>query len=224
MKLTSALLVLHVAVLGFWLGAELVINSTFRFVATGRDIPLKSRSRLLRHVMNADQLVRYALAMQVILGSLLAMRAGMVPGSTGLQSVVAVGGAVWLVYIELVHRLRDRRCGPYLAAVDRWLRYVLLAVLAFIAAGFVGSAWPVPGWLRLKLGLFAGVVACGVGIRLLLLNFFATWRQLAPDEDNAAAEAGIRSGYRRSTAVLVVLWALIAAIVTLSVIRPALAG
>ena len=37
--LLHVLLVIHIVVLGYWLGAELVINSTYRYVSYGSDMP-----------------------------------------------------------------------------------------------------------------------------------------------------------------------------------------
>ena len=66
--LITLLLVAHIAVLGYWLGSELVINSTYRYVCYGRHIPFAERSRLMEHVMHVDQHVRYALVLQAGMG------------------------------------------------------------------------------------------------------------------------------------------------------------
>ena len=62
--LVQALLVAHIAVLGYWLGAELVINSTYRYVSWSAAMPFPERDRLMQHVMDVDQHVRYALVLQ----------------------------------------------------------------------------------------------------------------------------------------------------------------
>ena len=66
--IAHTLLVFHIAVLGYWLGSELVINSTYRHVAWAADMPFEQRDRLMDHVMDADQHVRYALLLQLMLG------------------------------------------------------------------------------------------------------------------------------------------------------------
>lgn len=58
------ILVFHIAVLGYWLGSELVINSTYRYVSYSRNMPFDERQRLMDHVMVVDQHVRYALVLQ----------------------------------------------------------------------------------------------------------------------------------------------------------------
>lgn len=78
--LEQVLLVIHIAVLGYWLGAELVINSTFRYVCYETSVPFTKRSRLMNHVMRVDQHVRYALILQATLGTALAALQGIIPG------------------------------------------------------------------------------------------------------------------------------------------------
>ena len=62
--LQKTLLVAHIVVLGYWLGADLVINSTYRYVSWSHGMPFAERSRLMDHVMHVDQHVRYALVLQ----------------------------------------------------------------------------------------------------------------------------------------------------------------
>jgi hypothetical protein len=217
----NALLVAHIAVLGYWLGAELVINATFRFVSEGAGMPFPQRERLMDHVMAVDQHVRYALVLQATLGTLLALSYGFLPGGTPVMTVVAVTGALWLLFVEVVHRLRGHRLGAPLGSIDRLSRYLLLALLLAVAAGLIGGDWPLPAWLRWKLALFAGVVACGIGIRLKLIGWFRCWEQLRDAEAPAPLNRALVGHYRSATGVLLLLWALIGGIVVLSIVKPA---
>ena len=67
--LIQAVLVAHIIVVGYWLGSDLVINSTFRYVSRTASLPFEERERLMDHVMDVDQHVRYALILQVWLGT-----------------------------------------------------------------------------------------------------------------------------------------------------------
>lgn len=207
--------------LGYWLGAELVINSTYRYVAYGSDIPFPERSRLMQHVMHVDQHVRYALILQAGLGVALSALYGWVPGGTATAWAAAVLAAAWLAFVEVVHRLRLTARGKRLAKLDRGMRYLLIALLLAIAFGMVGGGWSMPSWLRLKLGLFAGVVASGVGIRLALLGHFRTFAKMAKEGADEESNAIVRKIYVRATSILVLLWVFIAALVVVSVWKPA---
>ncbi len=214
------LLAAHIAVLGYWLGSEFVINSTYRYVSYGDGMPFDERSRLMEHVMHVDQHVRYALVLQASLGLTLAALYGYVPGADALAIGAGVIGATWLAFIEVVHRLRHRPIGKTLGAIDRGSRYMLMALLLAIALGLIGAAWPMPLWLRWKLALFAGVMMSGVGIRLALISHFRTWAIMARDGPTDATNAIIKRTYVRATSVLLLLWVFIAGITILSVWKP----
>lgn len=209
--------VLHIAVLGYWLGSELVINSTYRYVCFSDRMPFAERTRLMEHVMHVDQHVRYALVLQASLGTALAAFYGYFPGGTALAWTALAVGALWLAFVEAVHRLRHATAGRTLAAFDRGMRYALIALLLALALGWLGGHWPVPGWLRLKLGLFAGVISCGVLIRFALIAHFRTWAEMTRDGPSDTGNAVIRRTYVRATSALVLLWVFIAAITVVSV-------
>ncbi|MCC5870588.1 MAG: hypothetical protein JJU27_18975 [Gammaproteobacteria bacterium] len=218
--LYTVLLIAHIAVLGYWLGSELVINSTFRFVSWGRDMAFAERNRLMEHVMEVDQHVRYALVLQLGLGFALAALMGWIPGGTVAAWSAGVLATAWLVMVEVTHRLRHAQAGPRLAAIDRALRYLVMLALLLLAATAASGVLAMPAWLAWKLALFAGVMACGVGIRFALISYFEHWRVLATHGSSDAIEGEIRRGYTQATAILVCLWVFIAAIVVLSIMKP----
>ncbi len=219
--LLQILLVAHIAVLGYWLGSELVINSTYRYVSYGSHIPFAERSRLMEHVMHVDQHVRYALVLQAGLGVSLAALYGLIPGAETTAIIAAVLCLAWLCFVEAVHRLRHSRVGVMLGNIDRGSRYLFMALLLALATGLLGGNWDMPLWLRWKLALYAGVMASGVGIRLALISHFRTWKVMASQGPDEGSNAIIRRTYIKATSVLAVLWLFIAAIVVVSVWKPA---
>ncbi|MCD9088606.1 hypothetical protein [Stenotrophomonas sp. SY1] len=219
--LLQILLVAHIVVLGYWLGSELVINSTYRYVSHGSHIAFAERSRLMEHVMHVDQHVRYALVLQAGLGFSLAALYGLIPGGESTATIAGLLCVLWLGFVEAVHRLRHSRVGTALGNIDRGSRYLFMALLLAVATGLLGGNWNMPTWLRWKLALYAGVMASGVGIRLALISHFRTWKVMAQEGPNDVTNAIIRRTYLRATSVLGVLWLFIAAIVVVSIWKPA---
>ena len=217
--LFHVLLVAHIAVLGYWLGSELVINSTYRFVTRARTMPVPERTRLLDHVMVVDQHVRYALVLQFTLGFCLLSLYGWLPLGRAGARVFAGLGAAWLLFVEITHRGRGTEAGRRLAAVDRALRYGLMAALVLFAARILLSG-ALPAWLGWKLLCFVAVMACGVGIRLVLIRYFQAWLVLESEGSGDAIEARLMRLYWQATAVLGLLWLFIALAVYLSVAKP----
>ena len=217
MDLHHLLLTLHIIVLGYWLGSELVINSNYRHVTNATSMPHADRFRLMGHVLDVDQHVRYALILQASLGTALAASLGYFPGGDTLLWAALATGALWLGFVEYIHH---RRHNTMLARLDRGSRYLLIALLLAIGTGLLAPDWPLPVWLRLKLALFAGVMLCGVGIRLALKASNPLWSAMAHAEPSAAANAELGRSYWQATHILILLWVFIAGITWLSIARP----
>ena len=98
------------------------------------------------------------------------------------------------------------------------MRYLVIAALLGTAGAAALGEFAMPRWLAWKLALFAGVVACGLGIRVALIAFFRVWGDVAREGSSPAVEQRVRRACYRATAVLGVLWLFIAAIVGLSVL------
>jgi len=218
--LLEFLLVSHIAVLGYWLGSELVINSTYRYVSYSAGMPFEERNRLMDHVMDVDQHVRYALVLQAGLGTILSVRYGYLPGGTGLAWAAAVAMLLWLVLVEVTHRARATGTGRSLATIDRAIRYGVMLSIGILALLSLTGRLSLPGWLAWKLICFAGVIACGLGIRYALMDFYRTWQIIASEGSNDKRERQIRRIYVQATSILGLLWLFITAISVLSVMKP----
>lgn len=215
--LIEALAIIHVAVLGYWLGSEFVINSTFRYVCFGASLPVPERRRLMDHVMNVDQHVRYALLLQLTLGFFLAFRFGYLPSNRLVAAAVLVIGAGWLALVEIIHRRRSTALGQRLAKLDRGIRYVVVVLLGVLSVGALTGFFALQSWLAWKLLCFAGVMLCGLLIRFALIKLFQLFEELASSGSSPELEARLNSAYYGASSYLIVMWALIGAITLLSV-------
>lgn len=215
--LIEALAIIHVAVLGYWLGSEFVINSTFRYVCFGASLPVPERRRLMDHVMNVDQHVRYALLLQLTLGFFLAFRFGYLPSNGLVAAAVLVIGAGWLALVEITHRRRSTALGQRLAKLDRGIRYVVVVLLGVLSVGALTGFFALQSWLAWKLLCFAGVMLCGLLIRFALIKLFQLFEELASSGSSPELEARLHSAYYGASSYLIVMWTLIGAITLLSV-------
>ncbi len=218
--LIQALLVTHIAVLGYWLGAEFVINSTYRYVSWSADMPFAERDRLMDQVMSVDQHVRYALILQMGLGCSLAILLGYFPGDGRLAGLAGGLAVIWLILVETTHRQRKAAGGGTLATVDRGIRYLIAGLLLVAGIGASIGKLALPAWLAWKLILFALVICCGLAVRFALIRFYQVWKKVAAEEANRDYEREIRRIYFQATAILVLLWSCIMSIVVLSVWKP----
>jgi cytochrome c oxidase subunit IV len=215
--LIEALVVMHVAVLGYWLGSEFVINSTFRYVCFGASLPVPERKRLMDHVLDVDQHVRYALLLQWTLGFYLAFRIGYLPSYDWAGAAVVVIGAAWLGLVEITHRTRSSALGQRLAQLDRGIRYGVVGLLGILSVGALTGYFELQNWLAWKLLCFAGVMLCGLLIRFALIRLFHLFEELTALGSSPELEARLNSAYYGASSYLIVMWALIGAITLLSV-------
>lgn len=218
--LLQVILVAHIIVVGYWLGSDLVINSTFRYVSRTPTLPFAERDQLLDHVLDVDQHVRYALVLQLWLGTTLGALYGYLPGGVRLAWIATLLGLAWLALVEATHRLRKRPVGNALGRLDRGLRYLAITVLAVIAVGTFYGYWSISGWLAVKLELLAAVMASGLGIRFELVRYFRVWGSIRTGGSSDELEQQLRGRYASSTAFLVLLWLFVATIVAVSIIKP----
>lgn len=218
--LETVLLVAHIAVLGYWLGSEFVINSGYRYVCRAASLPFDERNKLMDHVLDVDQHVRYALILQMGLGTALAALYGFIPGGTTTALTAGVIAAIWLAFVEFIHHNRKSATGARLSFIDRSIRYVLMVGLTIIGIGALMTDGDMPTWLAWKLILFAAVMASGVGIRISIIDFYRTWAKIKVDGSTPEHEKSIWHIYTYGTGILLGLWVLIAAIVVVSVWKP----
>lgn len=75
----------HVALMGYWIGSDLVLNALTLYVARAGGLPPPERRRLWDFMLHVDQHPRNALILSFPTGVSLAAWSGLVPlGATGL--------------------------------------------------------------------------------------------------------------------------------------------
>lgn len=223
MTATAYLLVkwLHVLVMGYWIGSDLVINQYAHYTARTRGMPGPDRARLWNFLMHVDQHPRNALILSLPLGLTLAAHLGISP-IRGAWLALAWGlSALWFWQMWQVHLKGATAAGPRLRAWDWRIRYVVIA--ACVGAGAVSLATGAPfgtPWLAWKAMLFGGVIACGLGIRHYLRRYLETWPRAVDGTATDADEAALVRTMRQATVVLVLLHAQVIAIGLLGVLKP----
>jgi hypothetical protein len=179
----TALLYVHVLALVYWLGGDLGTFLSSRYVLR-RDLSVESRQTAFKILMECDMGPR--LAMPIILGSgchLAALRwPSLIPEATALVGWLLV--LVWVGLIAALHSPVGHRM-PSLAQWDLRLRFAV--VFTLLAAGAYGFTLGLPGWVALKVLIFALLVACGIAVRFGLKPFALAYVQMI---NEGASEAG----------------------------------
>jgi hypothetical protein len=215
------ILSLHVLVMGYWIGSDLVVNALTHYVARASSLPGPERKRLWDFLLHVDQHPRNALILSVPLGFTLSAQVGLVRLDNVALAALWIVSALWLAFMWLTHWQRSAASGPALARWDWRSRYVLIAF--FLGVGVkslvTGSPLDAP-WLAWKVILFAGVLGCGIGIRYYIRDAYRAWPRIWAGQGTDEDERIVRTAMDRGTYVLWCLWALLFVIGWLGAAKP----
>jgi len=221
LRLYDFLLWMHILVMGYWIGSDLVVNALTHYLARAEALPGPERKRLWDFLMHVDQHPRNALILSVPLGFTLAAQIGLARLDNAALAVLWAGSAVWLGYMWFAHWGREGAAGAALAKWDWRTRYILIATFLFIGVQSLATGEPLAApWLAWKVILFAGVMACGIGIRHYIRETYAAWPRIWEGRGTAEDEATVRKALMRATRVLWVLWLLLFVIGWLGTAKP----
>jgi hypothetical protein len=212
---------LHVLVMGYWIGSDLVINQLAHYTARSAGMSGPDRGRLWHFLMDVDQHPRNALILSLPLGLTLAAWIGLSPITGGWLVLAWVLSGLWFWQMWATHLQGASALGATLRRLDWWIRYVVIAacVLAGGATLLVGEPFGAR-WLGAKVLLFGGVIACGLGIRHYIRKYLEIWPRAVDGSASPADEAALRRNMREATWVLVLLHVLVVAIGLIGVLKP----
>jgi len=182
----NVVLFVHVLALVYWLGGDLGTFLSSRHVLRS-ELGVESRQTAFKILMECDMGPR--LAMPIILGSgfhLTSLRwPGLLPEATALIGWLVV--MVWVALVAAIHSSVGQRF-PSLTQWDLRLRFALVGGL--LGVGGYALTAGLPGWLALKITIFATLVACGIAVRFALKPFAMAYVGMVTDgpsdERNAA--------------------------------------
>jgi hypothetical protein len=212
--LTTALLA-HVLVFVYWLGGDLGAFYSSRFVVDPNR-PLAARMVAAQILNNVDMAPRTALILALPTGLTVAVLKGWTgevisPGLLGLAWVI---GLSWLSLAWYLH-LKHTPSNAVLAQIDFYWRIGLMGALFILA--FWGEIYdqPLATFLRWKLALLAGAMACGLAIRIVLRPFGPAIGAVMRGESSAENEALIGALMARARIFVVLIWLFIIGAATL---------
>ena len=212
---------LHVLVMGYWIGSDLVVNALTHYVTRTSTLPGDERRRLWEFLMHVDQHPRNALILSVPLGFTLAAQIGLLWLDNTALASLWIASAAWFGYMWLTHWKRSSPSGPALARWNWRSRYVLIAAFLFMGAVSLVTDRPLAApWLAWKVILFAAVLACGIGIRHYIREAYRVWPRIWDGRGTASDEQSVRTAMNRATCVLWLLWSLLFVIGWLGVAKP----
>lgn len=222
----DAALLLHLLLLTYWLGADLGVFYSSRYVLRA-DLPPASRAVALRIMAWLDVTPRLCLVLFLPSGvTLMALDDYGRDTFSGWPLVVVwVAGLGWLGLVLADHLMHDSPLHGLVRRLDLWVRFGVVAVLlaassyALVAAAPFGAETN-PKWLGAKVALYAIAIACGIAIRFRLRPFAPAFGQLMASGSTPDVERRVRGAIVGSQPYVATIWICVLGSAVLGVVKP----
>jgi hypothetical protein len=220
----TAFALLHVLTLVYWLGGDLGVfySST---ILTDRSRPVAARAAAAQVLAQVDMAPRTAMILSAPTGITLADAKGwwsLPDWAIALMWFFMLG---WLALAWAIH-VRHLPPGSPWRQLDLFIRWAAIVKLIALALGLSGG-WTMglveelPLFIRVKLAILAGAIACGLWIRRALSPFGPAFAAMLRDGATPETDAAIASALDRSRPAVVVIWVLLLAAAFLGLWTPA---
>lgn len=220
------LLALHLAVVGYYLGSDFVVNQmTFYLIDSGHVTP-PQRTRMRRFQLLCDQHPRMGLILFIATGLSYETLSGFttlpVSALPWLWLIALLWLAnIWAGFVLAGSPVGQSTLGKRLVRLDLYWRY--LVVLLILGGGLwslLGEGPFEPGWLGLKYVLLGTLMAGGVAMRISSMPLVPAWADYMARGPSPEFEAIIGRLQRRAIYLNWGLWALFFAMAGLQLFRP----
>ena len=226
LDLHSGAILLHIVLMTYWLGGDLGVFYSSRWVINP-SVPGVARSVALKIMHLADLAPRVCLILMLPSGVTL-----MAASDFGRDlflgwplALVWAGSLAWLVAM-LVSYLRSPARYADLASRADWVVRIAVTVALLATSLYalvVAEPFGVdtnPKWLAAKVGVYALCILCGIMIRVSLKPFGPAFAAMMAGGSTPEAEAAIGGAMKRAMPWVVSIWTLIVVAAFLGVVKP----
>ncbi|WP_122816795.1 hypothetical protein [Nocardioides pantholopis] len=226
LDLHSFAILLHILLLTYWLGSDIGVFYSSKFVVDPKVSP-QGRATAMKIMHMVDLAPRICLILMLPSGVTL-MAAGEIGKdvfSGWLLALAWIGGLAWLA-IMLVSFFRSPAKHADLAAKADWVVRIGITVALLVAAAytfFADEPFGVdtnPKWLAGKVAAYALCIFCGVMIRISLKPFGPAFGKLMSNGSTPEVEAAIGGSMRRAVPWVYAIWVLVLIASFLGVVKP----
>jgi hypothetical protein len=187
----------HVLGFVYWLGVDTAVYYTSRY-AVDRTLSPETRVTSIRILFAIDLIPRICMTMVLPLGLQLAWKLGLVAVPAAALAAIWLICFAWLGMVLFLHFRHGSPKHGTLTKFDFYFRIVvILALTAYALLSLTSDSGAKVDWVAWKLLIFAGLMSCGLMIRIMLKPFGPAFGRLvagqASEEDDAAISASIAS-------------------------------
>lgn len=208
MSLYIALVVVHVLLFAYWLGADWGVYVTSRYVANP-ELSLDERRRFLQAALRIDLMPRIAFTLLLPVGLQLASFYGAWSPTGPVMAAVWIGALVWLAINVMGYRRQGTPAGDRMRNIDQRIRYVLAPVLIGVGAWSMAAGAPLPRiFLAAKLVVFGVMIIVGLMLRTFMRQWAIGFARLAREGRSPEVDALFTESLRRARWIAYGMWSL----------------
>ena len=219
MSVYQVLVVVHVVLFAYWLGADWGVFVLSRYVANPR-LSLEERRRFLQAAFGIDLMPRIAFTLLLPIGLQLASFYGAWEPRGPFMLAVWIGALGWLTLNVLSYKHAGSARGDRLRGIDQRIRLVLAPTL--IAAGVWSLAMGGPvhqTFIAAKLLVFGLMIVVGLALRAIMRNWAVGFKRLANEGPSAEVDSLFTVSLARARWVAYLMWSLSGVMAVLGVAR-----
>ena len=196
----------HILGLVYWLGADLGVFYSSYVLCDDRKTT-SVRLSAAKILFALDQAPRISMTLMLPLGVHLAIRLGYISAPDWVIPTTWAIALGWLAMVLLLHfKGHGGRLG-WLTTVDFGFRVgVVLTLLGLAFAALLDQIPGLSDWAAVKLAIFAGLVLCGLLVRVRLRPFGPAFAALAADRAGDAENDVIRRSIGGTRPFVVAIW------------------
>jgi hypothetical protein len=215
-----AIKLLHLLLFVYWLGGDIGVFYSAS-VVRDRNLSVEGRRVALQILGWIDQIPRYCLVLTLPVGYALARQLGVTAIPDGMLLGLWCFAALWLWAVWFVHHRQGTPLAERVRKIDLYWRIVLATGLCWDALqGLRGTGHIFADWLAIKFLLFAGMIFCGVAIRLRGRDLGPALRRLFAEGSNDATEAAVRASFAKTRPFVLAIWVLLVCAAYTGVAKP----
>lgn len=202
-----ALKLLHLLAFVYWLGGDLGTYLSSRHVVDARLTPAQ-RQIALKIMLACDQGPKLAMPLIFALGFHMAAQMGFLSAPATAIAAVWLVALAWFANVNYLYFTDNAAVKARMTSLDLGFRVLVVLLLlglglhALFAPSFIRA-----DWLAAKILIFAGLVACGIYIRIQLEPFGAAFGRLMAQGSSDEVEQILSRALARCRPAVYLIWA-----------------
>jgi hypothetical protein len=212
-------LFIHILLFVYWLGGDVGVFYSSGFVVNP-NLSRDARLTAAKIFINLDLIPRICLAAMLTVGGILSAQIGL-EHPPWLWAAILLLGPVWVTVVLILHLREGTNFARKLSRVDFWFRWLVIAsIIASVTYALSTGRLDGYGWLAAKLLIFAGLIFCGLMVRVVIPEFMQGFHTLIKSGATPESDQQMIRGLGRARPWVLLIWFGVALEALIGILQP----